>query len=284
VSGQDLLVAVLRAAVTVASIAAAGGVFFKASFPRAAIETRGAVAAQVLLGCCLLLFLEPIRYGVFQLAAAQGDWRLAFDPSLRWMAFQTPMGQAAGTRWVAALVLLTLGRKSIRLALAASVALVLSYALEGHTASEEAFTVFGTAAVLLHVAAVHWWLGALHPLLVLTRAGDPQTTVAVIEAFSRRAVWIVAGLVAAGGLLLAMLTHWTLKLESAYQQRFLFKLALVALLLSLAAWNKMRLTPLLARNYEAGSATLAASIKMEMIAGLAILAATAWAIGVSPDD
>jgi putative copper export protein len=284
VSEGELARFLLRVLVYVASIAAAGGVLFRASFPRASADIRPALDRQIIVGCCLLLLVEPLRYAAFQVAAAQGDWGAAFGPDLRWMAFQTPMGQAAGTRWIAALALLALGLRWTPFALAVAVIMIGSFALEGHSASAETRTVLGTAGLLIHVAAVHWWLGALYPLLRLTRHGEPSAVVATVDRFSRRAVWIVGGLVVAGALLLAVLTGWTLRIESAYQQRFLFKLGLVAFLLSLAAWNKQRLTPLLAREYEVGSAKLANSIRIEIVVGFAILAATAWAISVSPED
>lgn len=283
-SEGDLARALLRALVYVGSIAGAGGVLFAASFPRAAVGARRALNWQIALGCGLLLFIEPLRYAAFQLAAAQGDWTLAFGPDLRWMAFETPMGRSAGARWIAALVLLTLGMRSTSIGRVAAVAMIGSFALEGHSASADAWTALGTAALLVHVATVHWWLGSLYPLLQLIRHGERATVVWAVESFSRRALSIVAGLVLAGGFLLVVLTGWTFRLESAYQQRFLFKLGLVAFLLAIAASNKLRLTPLLTRNYEAGSAKLATSIRTEMVVGLAILAATAWAITVSPED
>lgn len=281
---RDLLQALLRALVYGGSIGVAGGVLFRLSFPRAAGHIRGALNWQIVIGCCLLLLVEPMRYAAFQIAASQGDWPLAFGPDLRGMAFETPMGQAAGTRWFAALLLITLGLRSAAIGVVAAVAMIGSFALEGHGASADARTILGTVALLVHLAAVHWWLGSLYLLLALARRADPAAFAPTIELFGRRAVWTVAGLVAAGALLLAILTGWTLRVESAYQQRFLFKIGLVSVLLAIAAWNKLRFTPLLRQDHEAGAAKLRASIRVEIVAGLLILAATAWAISVSPDE
>ena len=106
----------------------------------------------------------------------------------------------------------------------------------------------------------------------------------MVVSFGRRALWIVAGLLAGGLLILALLTGGQLNLESAYQQRFLLKLALAAGLLSVAAWNRLWLTPLLSRDHEAGRAKLPASIKVELFIALSVLVTTAWAINSSPDD
>ena len=75
-----------------------------------------------------------------------------------------------------------------------------------------------------------------------------------------------------------------LRTNSAYQQRFVIKLALVAALLSLAAWNKLSLTPLLAQSYALGAARLRRSIRCEMAVALVILAATAWIVSTSPSE
>ncbi len=175
---------------------------------------------------------------------------------VRWLGLQTPVGQAAAIRFIAALTLQTLGSKSVAVRVTAAVTMIGSFLLEGHTASAEWRSALSTTALLLHLAAIHWWLGSLYPLLAMTRRGDPRTLVSAVEAFSSRAVWIVATLVAAGAVLLGHLTGWTLRIDSAYQLRFLFKLGLVILLLSIASWNKFRLTPLLRRDPAAGAAAL----------------------------
>jgi len=282
-TGLDVLLIALRALTYVGSIAAAGGVLFAVGFPRAAAAIRSDVERQIVIGCCMLLVVEPLRYVAFQLSIAGGDWSLAFGPDLRWMGMQTPMGQAAVTRLLAAVALLTFGLRSAGMGMIASLAMMASFVLEGHTASSEARTVLGTSALLIHVTAVHWWLGALYPLLILTHGTEPASLTAVVETFGRRAIWIVSGLLAGGVLVFAVLTGAQLNLESAYQQRFLLKIAFVAGLLAIAAWNKLRLTPLLSRDHETGRARLRASIKVEMLVALSVLVTTAWAINSSPE-
>lgn len=279
----DAVRIVLRALTYVGSIAAAGGVLFALSFPRAADTIRGGLERQIAIGCCLLLLIEPARYAAFQLAISAGDWARAFGPDLRWVGLQTPMGQAAATRLIAAVMILILNLRLSAARATAAFVIIVSFALEGHTASSEARSAAGTAGLLLHVTAVHWWLGALYPLLVLTRSAEPAGLSAVVERFGRWAIWIVAALLAGGVLVLAVLTGVRLNLESSYQQRFLLKIAFVAGLLSIAAWNRLRLTPLLTRNPETGRARLRASIKAEMLVGLSVLVTTAWALNSSPE-
>jgi putative copper export protein len=84
-------------------------------------------------------------------------------------------------------------------------------------------------------------------------------------------------------LLVLLLTGGMVDLDSAYQQRVLIKLGLVALLLSLAAVNKLRLTPLLQRDYARGAARLRTSIRMEIAVAALILCASAWLVATAPD-
>ena len=276
---------ILRVIVYIATIAAAGGVLFALSFPFAATEISRNIQRQVVFGCALLFAVEPVRYIAAQLVMAQGDWTLAFSAELRWVAMQTPIGQAAAVRLFAALALLwTLGLRSALARLLPAIAIIVSFLLEGHSASADVRSAFVSTVLLMHLGAAHWWLGSLCPLFRLTRQSDAMILVSTMEAFSSVAVWIVAALVIAGALLLGLLTNWTLRIDSAYQIRFALKLGLVVGLLSLAAWNKWHLVPLLHRDRKAGTARLAASIWTEMLAGLLILTATASAISSGPDD
>jgi putative copper export protein len=134
------------------------------------------------------------------------------------------------------------------------------------------------------MAAASWWLGALIPLIAVTRRADPAAAVATIELFGSRAVLVVGALLAAGALQVVVLTGGDVRLDSAYQQRLLIKLGLVAALLSIAAWNKLRLTPLSRRDYPVGAARLRASIRVEIAVAAIILSATAWLVGTAPDS
>ena len=279
----DVLRIALRALTYVGSIAAAGGILFALSFPRTADTIRTDIDRQIRVGCCLLLIIEPARYVAFQLAVSGGDWSLAFGPEMRGMAMQTPMGQAAMTRVIAAVAILVLPSRMVASRASAALVMIASFAFEGHTASSETRTALGTGALLIHVMAVHWWLGALYPLLILARSAEPVHLDAAVGAFGRQAIWIVAALLMGGVLVLTILTGAQLNIESPYQQRFLLKLVLVAMLLSIAARNKLRLTPLLRLDPENGRAKLRRSIKAEILVGLLILVTTAWALNSSPE-
>jgi len=278
----DRLAIILRILVYAGAIGPAGGVLFSLSFPQAAQHVEGSLRRQILLGCWLLLLIEPLRYLVFQLAIAEGDWSAAFAPEVRWMALETAVGMAAAMRVFAGLVLLAARLRWPVVSLVAALVMIASFALEGHTASSD-YRLALAPLLLVHFAAVCWWLGALYPLLAATREASPEVVAATAREFGRQAVWIVGALVAAGLLLLIVLTGSELQPANPYQQRFVIKLILVAALLALAAWNKLRLTPLLEADYAAGAAKLRRSIRCEIVVAFVILCATAWIVSTSPE-
>lgn len=279
----DRLAIILRALVYAGAIGAAGSVLFSLSFPQAARHVERALQWQILLACWLLVLVEPLRYVVFQLAVAEGDWAVAFAPGMRWMALQTAIGQASAARLIAAIVLLAACRRRAGVSLAAAVVMIASFGLEGHTVSN-GYRLLLAPLLLVHFAAICWWVGALYPLLALIRRAPPEVVVQTVRGFGRRAVGVVAALLVAGVVLLIVLCGGELRPDIAYQQRFVVKLTLVAGLLSLAAWNKLRLTPLLDASYALGVAKLRRSIRCEIALALVILAATAWIVSTSPSD
>lgn len=282
-SGLDFATVLLRVLTYSGSVAAAGGILFAMAFPRASQAIAPRLERQILLGSLLLIIVEPLRLLAFQLAIAGGDWALGFGPDLRWMALQTPMGQAMVVRWIAALALLSTGVRRGSAAVAPALILIGSFALEGHTAGSEMPRLVATGALIIHVAGVHWWVGALYPLWALTFTARPELVASVMETFGRRAIWIVVVLLTAGAVLLLILTGGVIDLSNAYHQRFLIKLSFVALLLGLAGWNKLRLTPLLLRDANAGREAFQTSIGLELLVAGLVLMGTAWAINSSPD-
>jgi putative copper export protein len=279
----EQLVVLLRALVYAGAIAVAGAMLFRVSFPQAARAVAPLLRRQILAGFLLLLVVAPLRYAAFQLAIAGGDWSLAFGPDLRWMALETPIGQAAVLRLIAAGIIVVAGLRWPAVGLTAALVIIASFLLEGHTAASEV-RLLVAPLLFVHLTAVHWWLGALIPLIAVTRRAEPATVVATVETFGSRAVLVVGGLLAAGALLVVMLTGGMLRLDGAYQQRLLIKLGLVAALLSIAAWNKLRLTPLLRQDFARGTRCLRASIRVEIAVAAIILSATAWLVATAPDS
>ncbi len=158
----------------------------------------------------------------------------------------------------------------------------LSLALSGHAgaAAPQALT---RTAVTLHAAGILFWAGALLPLLFALRDKSP-TPDAALARFSRLVPYAVLAILASG-IVLAVVqlgppgAAWL----TPYAYILAAKLALLAILFALAAWNRLRLTgPTLA-----GDATarhrLRLSIAIELVLILIILAlAAGWRFTAPP--
>jgi putative copper resistance protein D len=131
---------------------------------------------------------------------------------------------------------------------------------------------------LLHVLAAAFWLGGLAPLFLLLRAVPPAAAATAVRGFSRLGIVCVALLAASaygqGAVLIGGLPDLA---ASAYGRTVAAKLALFALLLSLAARHRFRLTPALTgdASVSAGRA-LAHSVLAET--GIGLLAVFAAAV------
>ncbi len=144
----------------------------------------------------------------------------------------------------------------------------------------------------LHMLAATTWIGALAGFCLLLRPGaGPQQISVAARALDQFAligtisvVIIVATGMASGVILLGLPTPSAL-LSTLYGQLLLAKLALFALMLTLAAANRWRLTPALHHAQASGGNTmpvgpalthLRRSLTFETGAALAILALVAW--------
>lgn len=191
------------------------------------------------------------------------------------MAFETPIGQAALVRIAAAVTILLAGLRLWPIALAGALAMVGSFALEGHTASHEGDGWVPAALIVVHLAMVHWWLGALYPLRAATLVVGDSNIRDLVERFGRLALAAVVVLTAAGALLMAMLAGWQVDLSRNHQVALVAKLAIFALIMTMAAVNKLRWTPMLATAPDAGRNGLRGSLNLEIAFCGLILIATA---------
>lgn len=137
-------------------------------------------------------------------------------------------------------------------ALAGATVAPLSFALTGHTRSMEPAAV-GYAADLVHLLAATVWFGGLGAVTATVlrrrRAGDSMGAAEAVATFSGVAA-VAAGIVIAAGLVLSWLEvgGLTALTTTTYGRLLLAKVAAVAVVLALAAWNRFRLLPLVARD------------------------------------
>jgi copper transport protein len=274
--------AVLRAAIWAtrlviysALFVGAGGAFFLAwmKMPPGWRRLRLAVAAVSVAGL-LALTLSIGLQGLDALAAAPSALAL---PAVWRVGVRGSFGLAAAIAalaLVAGLLSLTARRQLAGiLSLLALLGVGAALAATGHAATAEPRMV-AVAAVALHGASLAFWIGALLPLAcLLGHGGDGRQS---LLAFSRRVPFAVAGLLASGLLLAILQLQQVAALWSTdYGRVLMAKLALVALLLALALWNRLSLTPAIAAGSVPARRRMRMSIAGELVLVVVILGVVA---------
>ncbi|MET4258408.1 copper transport protein [Bradyrhizobium sp. S3.12.5] len=248
-----------------------GGVFFARWISRS-MAGMGAPRAALLVGLpSAIVSLGVLGLDLLGLPPA------ALVTAAPWtVAFVTSAGPALLVAIAAMLLaLMALGRAwhARALAAVAFAGVGLSLAMTGHaaTAPPEVLT---RPAIFLHGLAVAFWIGALAPLAALLSKPTPAV-LPLLNRFSRIAMPVVAAL-ALTGLTLAIiqLEKPSALVETSYGLILSVKLALVLSLLGLAALNRTRLTPALAKDQRAAPA-LRRSILFECGVALGIFAVVA---------
>ncbi|WP_025036575.1 copper resistance CopC/CopD family protein [Bradyrhizobium sp. DOA9] len=230
--------------------------------PRAALVV-GLPSAVVSFGA---LGLDLLGLPLAGLATA-APWKVAFATS-------------AGRAFLVAAAAMLFAGLALRstwysraLAMMAVVGVGSSLALSGHAATAPPQMMM-RPAMFLHGLCVALWIGALAPLAALL-SKPTASTLAVVNRFSAIAMPAI-GVLALTGLALAIVQveKASALVETRYGLILSIKLALVLMLLALAALNRFRLTPALARDRGA-EAILKRSILLECVIALAIFAVVA---------
>lgn len=127
-------------------------------------------------------------------------------------------------------------------------------------------------ALVLHIIAVSWWIGALPLLIAISYQHPPQCVKAIMLRFGHHA-WlpVILLLVTGTGMLASLVDLPGALYRSLYGNIFIVKTVFVLMILGLAAWHKWQLVPKLTRRQH----TLARSIQIECLIAISILLATA---------
>lgn len=273
---------VLRAAGLVLSLQAIGAALFSARFAwrlevssdvvrssrrRAALAALAVLAAQVLI--------EPIELG--------GEAAALFDGAVVRLFLTTSAAAALLTRIVGAGCVMaglrSQARRPYPLALAGSVLMIGSFLLTGHTVAQPRRLALASL-LLVHVAIVGFWFGSLPPLRQVVALESRRVASEVLASFSALAVWLVPVIALAGAALAALLLPDLGGLLRPYGLLLLTKVGLFALLMGLAALNRLRLAPALAAGSGAAPARLRRSIALEYALICVVLAVTAVMSGI----
>ncbi|MGH7749944.1 MAG: CopD family protein [Steroidobacteraceae bacterium] len=277
----DLLWVVARGVGFALPLQAAGAALFAALFApllprsRSSIERLARRAAGVgLIAVAGQYLLEPARLA--------GELSGVLDASLHRLVLSSSIGAALGARF-AGLACLALGGQPAsalsRGVTLAGIALVAgSFVLTGHTLAAPYGRLLAPL-LIAHVLILAFWFGALWPLHRVTRLESLPQAAQVLAAFSARAVWLVPVIAVAGIALAAALLPDFAALRQPYGLLLLGKGVLFALLMGLAALNKLRLAPGMGRGEQACVRRLRGSLLAEYLLICAALAVTAVMTG-----
>jgi putative copper export protein len=284
----DALWLALRAAGFVVWLGTCGGALylegFRGQLPEpAAVLLRTRTRRAAFMGLTLVCV-----QGLFEPARLAGAWDGLQEPSLWRLALVSPV--ALGL-WMRAVGLLALSagvarRERAWRALAPLGALLVlgAFLVSGHTVTA-AHRALLAPLLGLHVAVAAFWFGALQAFRALSGRLAPQALVPLLQRFSVYAVWLVPLLGAAGiGLAVGLLPD-AAALRRPYGLLLCLKALLFAGLLGLAALNRARLVPALARGQATAHAALKRTLAAESYLITAVLIATAVLSGqFSPQE
>ena len=260
------------------TLAATGAIFFLSYSDRLLRdEHRRSILRHVLILCALAVCLSAARISLLD-ASMSGNPADMFDLSSAGMILSAGEGWAIALRIVGLMLCaaaLKAGRVSRAAACVGALLAAASFAAVGHVHALKPDRL-PTMLLILHLACVAFWLGALWPLLHVARARDDALTAKLAARFGAIALYAV-GLLVGAGLLLAyqLLGSLSALWSSAYGRMLSLKLLLVAALLCAAAVNRLWLTPRLRAGDAAAAAALRRSIRLEMLVGGLILLVTA---------
>jgi putative copper resistance protein D len=251
-------------------------------------------ARPLLTACAGAVLLGALAALLAQTAAMADDPAAAFDrETLAAVLGGSAFGAAILVRLAASAAALLAGLalpegRRLWQALASLGAIVLaSFAWSGHGAAEDGLAGrLHAAADVLHLLAAGAWLGSLTALALLLATARPRDDAAALAALQRSLAGFSGVGSAAVAVILAsgLVNSWFLVgpsgvgrlAASPYGVLLMVKIGLFAGMLALAAANRFRLTPDLARGLAAGDprralAALRRSVVLETSAGAAIL-------------
>lgn len=258
----DALAALVKALLYGALLTAAGT-------PLAAISLRSPAlvsdrASWVMHRAALLTIALSVVSSIVLFARLGGG----FDAPTLGAVFSSGPGAALVLQIAGAALLLTpVADDSSGALWLASGALVMtgSVAFNGHASAAGAATGF---VAMIHVTAIAWWVGSLWLLRHVCKTASAVDIAAAVKRFSTHALLIVAALVAAGsGLIWTLVDFSKSPLFQAYEWMLVLKLAFVAGVLLIAAYNKFRLTPWLPTH-----ASAAESLRLTIAAEAGVIA------------
>lgn len=272
-----LMAASAKLAVYISSFLAAGLALVLVALPTQQDGIKrsllGTIAAAVAVSVVASIWRVMVQAG-----RLMDDFAFMTDPEIIAISLEGPLGTSTLARLIGlAILLLVVLAPSVRTgaAVLGAACVALSFGLTGHATRDPQWALL--VLITLHLLAVSFWFGALLPLYQLSKPSlDAVEAARLSHRFGRQASIIVPILIAVGGVF-AYLLLGSLQavFSTAYGQMLLLKLVIVALVLGIAALNKLRLVPALEMQAAGAAKRFRTSLRWEALVFLMIFTATA---------
>ncbi len=232
---------------------------------------------QVALLAALALVASVLGF-MLRGAALTGGADGMIDPEMLGLLWQTSVGDVLVYRITGAILIIAgvfIPLFGQWIALAGGLLALWSFAQIGHIPELEPTGV--RLLLLLHLLGVAFWIGILGPLRTLSLRQEYLSDAAKLgHRFGQMASVIVPAMILAGLIMAWMLLGDVRALTTTgYGQTLLIKIALVGVVLTLAAANKLRFVPAMQAGDDKAARHLARSIEIETTVILMVLVATA---------
>lgn len=261
----------------ISSLLAVGLMVFRLALPIGDAGLERSLLWVAATAAIIAVLASALRVMV-QAGRLMGDVAFMTDWQIIAISLEGPLGTSTYVR-MAGLALLLLAILVLRVRVPATVlgaVLVTgSFALTGHATRDPQWLL--AVLITVHLLAVSFWIGALLPLYRLASSTQgPSNGAAIAHRFGVQASFVVPVLMAVGVVFAWLLLGGPAALfGTAYGQMLLIKLAIVAVVLGVAALNKLRLVPDLAVGKEHAAASLRTALRWEALVFLAIFSVTA---------
>ncbi len=274
----DLAAVTSKSATYAAALVAAGGFAFLFRARDRLCPADQARARRWLSACTVVALIASVLR-VALLAGSMGESLASmFDTSLTGMVLDAGEGRATGLRIVGLALIaagLALNRRGNALGIAGAIIAAVSFAFIGHAWGASP-RMGGVVLLCMHLLGIAYWLGALVILWIAADDDDVLRFAALVHGFGTDATFVVATLALAGALLLlATLASLSDLWQTEYGRLALLKLGTVTVLMGVAAYNKLRLTPRLRAGDTTARSSLQRTVQIELMLAATILMLTA---------
>jgi len=267
-----------RAVYLAALFVAAGGLLFGAATRRGGepLPRLGGAATIAAMTAPLGVFLHVAVVTGASDPTAAGFWTVAAA---------TPQARSAAAALVGLALAFVVAPRAGEPArrFLAPVGAVLALAATGITGHSAAAGLAWWPPAALHLVAAGFWFGSLPPLIGALRASPSAETALLLQRFSQTAVVAVVILIIAGlALTLQRVATAEDFVTSNYGRLVIVKIVGALLLLGLAAYNKLRLTPRVVAGHAPASRRLRRVAALELVLMSAVVAVAALLTHTDP--